>query len=63
MMLLLLLNACCTTIFAQNLLCVNASFETVCTNNLIVDSGKEWHVSISNASIVNEDVSCGMIFN
>ena len=49
-------NTSCTSIFAQNLSCVNASFDTVWTNNLIVDPATEWHVSISNASIVSENV-------
>ena len=32
-------------------------------NNLTVDPAKEWHISISNASMVNENVSYSVIFN
>ena len=49
-------NTSWTSIFAQSLTCVNASFDTIWTNNLIVDPATEWHVSISNASIVSENV-------
>ena len=56
-------NTSCASIFAQNLSCVNASFDTVWTNNLIVDLATEWHVSISNASIVSENVCYSTIFN
>ena len=47
----------CISIFAENLSCLNASFDPVWTNDLRVDSATEWHVSISNAHIVNENVS------
>ena len=50
-------NESCTSIFAQTLSCVNASFDTVWTNNLIVDPATAWHVDISNASIVHENMS------
>ena len=56
-------SASCTSFFAQNLSCVNASFDTVWTNNLIVHPATEWHVSISNANIVNANVSCSTIYN
>ena len=56
-------SASCTSIFAKNLSCVNASFDTIWTNNLIVDPATEWHVSISNASIVSENVSYSIIYN
>ena len=49
-------NTSCTSIFAQNLSCVNASFDTVWTNNLIVDPATYWYVSISNASKVSENI-------
>ena len=56
-------SASCTSIFAQNLSCVNASFDTVWTNNLIVYPATEWHISISNAAIVSENVSYIISFN
>ena len=47
----------CTSIFAQNISCVNASFNSVWCTNLTVDPETAWHISISNASILSENVS------
>ena len=50
-------NTSCTNIFAQNLSCVNASFNSLWCTNLTVDPETAWHISISNASILSENVS------
>ena len=56
-------NTSCTSIFAQNLSCVNASFNSIWCTILTVDPETAWHISISNASILNENVCYSIIFN
>ena len=56
-------NTSSTSIFTQNLSCVNASFDTVWAQNMVVDPATFWQCSISNTGIIQENVCYSTIFN
>ena len=56
-------NSSSTSTFAQNLSCINASFDTVWARNTTVNPATLWECSISNTGIIKENVCYSTIFN